>query len=56
MDQDERERVELLLKTIEMIVTDAEREANTSPAGSGVDFSTAYRAIAELRDLVEEAL
>ncbi len=56
MEQSDTERAEYLLRTIEMIVTDAEREANTSPAGSGVDFSAAYSAISELREKIEEAL
>jgi len=56
MEQSDTERAEYLLRTIEMIVTDAEQEANTSSAGSSVNFSAAYSAIAELREVIEEAL
>lgn len=54
MDFDERERVEFLLKTIEMIMGDAEREAN--PDGGYVDFETGNLALAELRQLLEASL
>ena len=54
MEQSDTERIEYLLKTIEMVLADAEREAN--PEGGYVDFETGNLATAELRQLIEAAL
>lgn len=51
MDLDVRDRAEFLLNTIDTVLSDAQR--NADPEGSYVDFSNAYRAIAELRTLIE---
>ena len=56
MDFDERERVDYLLKTIKMIMTDAERDADANPDGSSADFSMGFECLAELRQLTEDAL
>ena len=54
MEQSDTERIEYLLKTIEMILEDAEREAN--PEGGYVDFETGNFATEELRQLIKDAL
>ncbi len=51
MEQSDKERIDWLLNTIDTVLGDAQR--NSDPEGIYVDFSTAYRAIAELRTLIE---
>lgn len=56
MNESDTKRVDYLLKTIKMIMTDAERDADANPDGSSADFSMGFECLAELRQLIEDAL
>ena len=52
MDFATRERAEFLLRTIDMVLDDA--ESNIDPDSSYVDFEPGNLAVAELRKLIED--